>query len=194
MGPFLSLSDWIAAHRKELRNALRTTVSAGLAFGMADAFRLAQPTWAVISAIIVARVSGGDAIKSGRDRIIGTLVGAVVGVALALGRPLGVPELALIVIGVAALAFAAALNRSFLAAPIALVIVLSSDPSAQSTVATALHRMTEVGLGAVIAILVALVPLGRRRSAAKPARAPAAAAAPATTAPPRTPEPPDREP
>jgi uncharacterized membrane protein YccC len=193
MNPLIRLHQWAVAHGKELRNALRTTVSAGLAYAIADALHLAQPTWAVISAIIVARASRGGAVKSGRDRIIGTLVGAVVGVLLALGRPTGMPELALIVIGVAVLALAAALNRSFLAAPIALVIVLSSDPSGQSSTVTALHRMTEVGLGAAIAILVALVPLSARRRGAAPASVPAAAA-PATTTPPRMPEQPNREP
>ncbi len=186
MNPLIRLHEWAVAHGKELRNALRTTVSAGVALALAEALHLGQPTWAVISAIVVARASRGGAVKSGRDRIIGTLVGAVVGVLLALGRPMGVPELALIVIGVAVLAFAAALNRSFIAAPIALVIVLSNDPSGQSSIVTALHRLTEVGLGAVIAILVALVPLsGRRRGAA---------AAPATTTPPRRPEPPSTGP
>lgn len=190
MNPLIRLHEWAVAHGKELRNALRTTVAAGLAYAIAEALQLAQPTWAVISAIVVARASRGGAVKSGRDRIIGTLVGAVVGVFLALGRPMGVPDLALIVVGVAILAFAAALNRSFLAAPIALVIVLSSDPSGQSSTVTALHRMTEVGLGAVIAILVALVPLSGRRSASSSAAASSAAAAPSTTAPPHRPEPP----
>jgi uncharacterized membrane protein YccC len=138
-----------------MRYALRMTLSAAVAFAIANALHLSQPTWAVISAIVVARAAAGDALKSGRDRILGTLAGALLGVVLALGRPLGVPELALIAIGVGALGFAAALNKAFIAGPIALVIVLSSDPASNSSVATALHRLTEVGLGAAVAIVFA---------------------------------------
>ena len=147
---------WCRAHARDMRYALRAMLSAGVAFVLAEAFHLSQPTWAVISAIVVARASAGDAFKSGRDRILGTLAGALLGVVLALGRPLGVPELALIAVGVGGLAFAAALNKSFMAGPIALVIVLSSDPvAANSSVTTALHRLTEVGLGAAVAIIFA---------------------------------------
>ncbi|HEY1723446.1 MAG TPA: FUSC family protein [Magnetospirillaceae bacterium] len=144
---------WLKAHTRELRFALRMMLSAGVAFVVAQALELSQPTWAVISAIVVARASAGDAFKSGRDRVIGTLTGAVVGVVLAFGRPLGVPELVLIAVGVGALAFAFTFHKAFAAAPIALVIVLASDPSGhEASVTTALHRLTEVGLGAAIAI------------------------------------------
>lgn len=193
MNPLTRLSVWAAAHGGELRNALRTTVSAALALALADALHLAQPTWAVISAIVVARASSGSAMKSGRNRVVGTLVGAVVGVALALGRSLGLPELALVAVGVALLAFAAALNRALLSAPIALVIVLSSDPASQSSTMTALHRMTEVGLGAVIAVLVALVPLGKSTADGVAASGSGAAARGATGRA-RRPAPPDTEP
>jgi uncharacterized membrane protein YccC len=64
-----------------------------------------------------------------------------------------VPELVLIAAGVGALAFATTFQKMFTAAPIALVIVLASDPTArESSVDTALHRLTEVALGAAIAI------------------------------------------
>ncbi len=146
---------WLGIHARDLRFALRMTLSAAVAYAIAEALALSQPTWAVISAIVVARASAGDAFKSGRDRIIGTLTGAVLGAVLAFGRPLGVPELVLIAVGVGALAFAFTFHKAFAAAPIALVIVLSSDPSSDSSVTTALHRLTEVGLGAVIAIAFA---------------------------------------
>jgi uncharacterized membrane protein YccC len=139
-----------------MRYALRMTLAAGVSFVAADTLELSQPTWAVISAIVVSRAAASDAVRSGRDRVIGTLTGAVLGVILAFGRPLGVPELALIAVGVGALAFAFTFHKAFAAAPIALVIVLASDPTAhQSSVATALHRLTEVGLGAAIAIVFA---------------------------------------
>lgn len=149
------IAAWARANTRNGLYALRSTLSAGVSFVIADALHLSQPMWAVISAIVVSRAGSGDAFQSGRDRILGTLAGAVLGVAIALGRPLGVPELVLIVVGVAIAAFAAALYRPFMAGPIALVIVLASDPGGNSSLATAIHRLTEVGLGAVVAILFA---------------------------------------
>jgi uncharacterized membrane protein YccC len=146
---------WAVNHARDMRYALRMMLAAGVSFAIANALALSQPTWAVISAIVVSRAAAGDALKSGRDRIIGTLTGAALGIVLALGRPLGIPELVLIVVGVGALAFAATFQKAFIAAPIALVIVLASDPSGDSSVTTALHRLTEVGLGAVVAIAFA---------------------------------------
>ncbi len=150
------IGAWTQANVRNGLYALRMTLSAVVSLAIADALHLSQPTWAVISAIVVSRASSGDAVQSGRDRVLGTLAGAVLGVAIALGRPLGVPELVLIAIGVALTAFAAALYRPFMAGPIALVIVLASDPSGESSLPTAIHRLTEVGLGAAVAILFAL--------------------------------------
>jgi len=155
------LRAWVFARAGQARFALRAALSVGIALAIAEALHLAQPTWALISAIVVSRASSGDAAKAGRDRILGTLLGAAAGVLIALGRPLGAPEAALIVAGVALLSFLAALDRRFLAGPIALVIVLAGDASGQSSFDTALHRLTEVGLGAVVAIGVALIPLRR---------------------------------
>ncbi len=103
-----------------------TLSAAVVAYAIAEALALSQPTWAVISGHrrrprqCRRRLQG-----RGRDRIIGTLTGAVLGAVLAFGRPLGVPELVLIAVGVGALAFAFTFHKAFAAAPIALVIVLS---------------------------------------------------------------------
>lgn len=150
------VTTWLTGHARDMRYALRMTLAAAVSFVAADELELTQPTWAVISAIVVSRAAANDAMRSGRDRIVGTLTGALLGVILAFGRPLGVPELVLIVVGVGALAFAFTFYKAFAAAPIALVIVLASDPTArESSVTTALHRLTEVALGAVIAIVFA---------------------------------------
>jgi uncharacterized membrane protein YccC len=146
---------WAKANARNGLYALRNALSAGVALIAADALHLAQPTWAVISAIVVSRASSSDAFKSGRNRILGTLAGAILGVLIALGRPLGVPDIALIFVGVGIAAFTAAVYNPFLAAPVALAIVLSTDPSGGSSLTTAIHRLVEVGLGAVIAILFA---------------------------------------
>ena len=155
------LRAWILARAGAARFALRAALSVGISLAIAEGLDMAQPTWALISAIVVSRASSGDAAKAGRDRILGTLLGAAAGVLIALGRPLGAPEAALIVAGVALLSFLAAIDRRFLAGPIALVIVLAGDASGLSSFDTALHRLTEVGLGAVVATGVALIPLKR---------------------------------
>ncbi len=66
----------------EVRAALRLTLAALLSYLAASALRLDAPYWAALSAMIVLGESAGGIIHAGWLRVLGTLVGVAVGLAL----------------------------------------------------------------------------------------------------------------
>jgi uncharacterized membrane protein YccC len=145
----------------QLRFCLRATVNAVLAFSLAHV--LAVPLhgmWAVLAAVMVIQVSVGGSLKAARDYIIGTAGGAVyTGVVAALLPHATMLAFAgVLALAVAPLAYAAALNPSFRAAPVTAVLVLMiSTQLGETAIELALDRSLGVAAGGVVAVMVSLV-------------------------------------
>jgi len=67
-----------------LRLAVRATIAALLAYGIAWALDLPKGYWAVLSAILVVQSSLGASVAVALDRGAGTVAGGIIGVALAM--------------------------------------------------------------------------------------------------------------
>jgi uncharacterized membrane protein YccC len=72
----------------ELRLSLRMTAAGLAAYGLAEAFGLAQGYWAVLTAVIVVQASLGGSVQAVIDRLVGTLGGAAFGAAIACSCPM----------------------------------------------------------------------------------------------------------
>ena len=146
-------------HPAELRLSVRVTVSAVLTLVIGQWLNVPMVLWAVLTAVIVTQASVGRSLKATIDYFVGTLGGAVYAGALAALIPHD-GELALLgvlAIAVAPLALLASVNSSFRVAPFTGVIVVLAPTITHSTpVESAFYRMMEVGLGALIGLLVSL--------------------------------------
>ncbi|MDD1532161.1 MULTISPECIES: FUSC family protein [unclassified Bradyrhizobium] len=159
------LLDRIRSRRTQLGLAIRVTVAATAAYALATALHLMLPLWAVLTALIVTQMSVGRSLKATRDYMLGTIGGAIYGGAIAILIPYSGEAglLGLLVLSVAPLAFIAAINPSLSAATVTAVIVLlvptmhHSDP-----MASAIDRVSEVGVGAVTGLLVSFLVLPSR--------------------------------
>ncbi len=159
------LLDRIRSRRTQLGLAIRVTVAATAAYALATALHLMLPLWAVLTALIVTQMSVGRSLKATRDYMLGTIGGAIYGGAIAILIPYSSEAglLGLLVLSVAPLAFIAAINPSLSAATVTAVIVLlvptmhHSDP-----MASAIDRVSEVGVGAVTGLLVSFLVLPSR--------------------------------
>src|SRR5712664_2672987 len=80
------MSVW-RRHRAELRLSLRMTVAGLAAFLLGHLLGLPQAYWAVLTAVIVMQANVGASFEATLDRLIGTLGGAVWGVAVATVMP-----------------------------------------------------------------------------------------------------------
>src|SRR3954464_6192981 len=69
--------------RAEMRHGLRTASAGLLSFALASVLQLPQSYWAVFTAVLVVQGSVGGSWKASIDRLLGTLLGAVYGAAIA---------------------------------------------------------------------------------------------------------------
>ena len=151
--------EWLAQHRPEAGLTVRMSAAGLLAFGVADLFGLTQIYWAVLTAVLVTQASIGGSLKAMVDRLIGTIGGAVWGVAVTLTLPhqsMLSTGLALAV-ALVPLAAVVAVRPGYRIAPVTAAIVLLANSSPAGVVEAALERVLEIGLGSAVALGVALI-------------------------------------
>jgi uncharacterized membrane protein YccC len=151
------VASWTGQQGVEARIAIRVTVAGLLAFAIGQWLGLAQGYWAVFTAIVVMQASVGNSFGAARDYFIGTLAGAVYGVAIAFAIPIGnAYELGLaLVAALLPLAFLAAVRPNFRVAPVTAVIVLIIPAIQHSGVFdSAIGRVEEIAVGAGVGVVV----------------------------------------
>ena len=156
---------WLGRHRAQFRLGLRITVASLATFVLAHLLGLAQSSWAVLTALIVMQASVGGSLKATADRFVGSLGGAVWGVAVSLAVPHADPVSLgfALAAGVAPLAVVAALRPAYRVAPVtAIILLLGPSGHAADPLASAVQRMLEIGLGSLVALTVALTVLPER--------------------------------
>ena len=166
MTPLLRKLALVArAERPQLALSIRITVGAVVAYAVASALHLMLPLWAVLTALIVTQMSVGRSLKTTRDYLLGTIGGAIYGGAIAIFIP-HTSETALLgvlVLAVAPLAGVAAVNPSLNAATVtAVIVLLVPTMSHADPLASAIDRVIEVAVGAVVGLGVSFVVLPSR--------------------------------
>jgi Fusaric acid resistance protein-like len=155
----------LRSRKTQLALAVRVTVAAIAAYASATALGLMLPLWAVLTSLIVTQMSVGRSLKATRDYMFGTIGGAIYGGAIAVLIPHSGEGglLALLVLAVAPLAFIAALNPSLNTATVTAVIVLLVPAMSHADpLGSALDRVMEVTVGAMIGLLVSFLVLPSR--------------------------------
>jgi len=138
-----------------------------VAYVLCRLFGLTQTYPAVLTAIIVMQGSVGASLKAMVDRFVGSLGGAVWAVAVLLAlqhfKSIQYGDGARGCAGAAGVAgrFQAGISR----APTAAIILLLTPSTAPGRWAPAIQRMLEIGLGSVVALVVALLVLPARAMA-----------------------------
>lgn|SRR6185312_13282110 len=154
-----AIADWVSRRRIELGLSLRMSAAGLLSFAVGEAMGVSRIYWAVLTAVIVMQASVGGSLKASLDRFLGTIGGAVWGVAVALSLPhddVLTTGLALAVTLVP-LAVLAAFRPAYRVATVTGAIVLLGRFGELSLVQAALDRVFEIGLGSVVALVVALL-------------------------------------
>jgi uncharacterized membrane protein YccC len=152
----------------ELRLCVRVTSSAVLTLVIGQWLNVPLVLWAVLTAVIVTQSSVGRSLKATIDYFVGTLGGAIYAGAVAAFIPHAgeVALLGVLAIAVAPLVLLATINSSFNVAPATAIIVVLAPTITHSTpIESAFFRLIEVGLGAVIGLLVSLTVFPERAHA-----------------------------
>lgn len=159
------IAGWLRRHTAEVRVAIRATIAAVLSFALAMAFELPQPYWSVIASLLVIQATVGASLQSSLDWLIGTIGGAIYGSIVGWLIPYEDAYAAAIslMVALAPLAFLAAINGRYRIAPVTAVVALivPRGPDVDA-VAFTLERTAEIGIGALVAVAVALLVLPAR--------------------------------
>ena len=152
----------VVRYRVQIALGLRVTIAAIVALVAAQLLDLPLPLWAVLTAVIVTQMSVGRSLKASSDYLMGTIGGALYGGAVGVLIP-HTTELTLLmvlVIAVAPLAVFAAIRQNMNVIPITAIIVLLVPTFTQaSPLMSAINRVLEVGLGAIVGLLVSFLVL-----------------------------------
>jgi uncharacterized membrane protein YccC len=129
-----------------------------------EIFGLAQSQWAVLTAIIVMQVSVGASLKLIADRLVGSLGGAIAGVAvLAALHWMGMASSATaLLIGVPPLALLAAVQPGYRVAPVTFIVLVLAHNFQATPLESAFERMLEISIGSVVSLGVSLTILPAR--------------------------------
>jgi uncharacterized membrane protein YccC len=142
-----------AMRTAELRHAVRVSVAVGACFAVTALLHMPQGYWAVFTAVIVVQTSIGATLAASSDRLIGTIVGGLVGViATYLKAKTLLEEGAVLCIAIAILAFAAAIKPNLRVAPITCAIVLIGQTKSMPPLEAAAWRVGEILLGSFIGL------------------------------------------
>lgn len=137
--------------KRLLIHAAKTAVAATLCWWLALRFGLHDGYWAAISAIIVLQSNFGATITASRDRILGTVIGAIFGFAFSLFGVLPWNYLLAVILAIALCGLLGLRNSSRLAGVTISIVMLVQTTGSHWLVA--LHRVGEVFLGIVVAVL-----------------------------------------
>jgi len=138
--------------KRLLIHATKTALAAALCWAIALRFGLHDGYWGAISAIIVLQSNFGATITASRDRILGTLIGAAFGFAFSLFGALPWNYILAVLLAVILCGLLGLRNSSRLAGVTITIVMLVQKSGSHWLLA--LHRVGEVILGFVVAILV----------------------------------------
>jgi len=139
-------------HRHILIQAAKTALAAAFCWWLALQFGLHDGYWGAISAIIVLQSNFGATITASRDRVIGTLIGALFGFAFSLYGTLPWNYILAVMAAVTVCGLLGLKTSSRLAGVTITIVMLVSKTGSRWTLA--LDRVGEVFLGIIVALLV----------------------------------------
>jgi uncharacterized membrane protein YccC len=138
--------------RRLLVHAAKTALAAALCWWLALCFGLHDGYWGSISAIIVLQSNVGATVTASRDRLLGTLIGALLGFSFSLFGPLLVSYTLAVLAAVLVCGLLGLRNSSRLAGVTITIVMLVHKEGPRWGLA--LDRVGEVVLGIVVALAV----------------------------------------
>ncbi|HEX4284549.1 MAG TPA: FUSC family protein [Terracidiphilus sp.] len=146
-------AGWLSWERRRLMiHAAKTALAAGLCWWLALRFGLHDGYWGAISAIIVLQSNVGSTVTASRDRLLGTLIGALFGFSFSLFGSLPWNYVLALVAAMAICGLLGLRSSSRLAGVTITIVMLVQNATSHWTIA--LDRVGQVILGIIVALLV----------------------------------------
>jgi len=139
-------------HQSLLIHAAKTALAAALCWWLALRFGLHDGYWGAISAIIVLQSNVGSTVNASRDRLLGTIIGAVLGFSFSLFGTLPWNFILAVLVAIIACGLLGLRSSSRLAGVTITIIMLVHKEGPRWSLA--MDRVGEVVLGIVVALAV----------------------------------------
>jgi len=128
------------------------------AFAAYRMLHLQEGYWAVFTVLIVMQASIGGTLGAATDRLLGTLIGALLGGLGAALQRTGTLEIGLVLVTVTGMAaFVAAVRPRLRVAPVTAAIMLLSAPPGAPVQDFVRDRIIEIAIGGIIGVLAAML-------------------------------------
>ncbi len=142
---------WLSwEHRHLLLHATKTALAAGFCWWLAMRFGLHDGYWGAISAIIVLQSNFGATITASRDRLLGTMIGALLGFGFSFVGNLPWNYLAAVILAITICGLLGFRSSSRLAGVTITIVMLVQRTGPHWTIA--LDRVGQVVLGIIVAL------------------------------------------
>ncbi|WP_099188894.1 aromatic acid exporter family protein [Tepidibacter mesophilus] len=135
-----------------MRN-IKTAIAVSLSVAVSRFFNMEYPFYAAIAAIISMQTTVGESFKVGRNRILGTILGAVVGVVFYVINPSSVIIMGIGIMIVIYICNLFRWNKSISIAGIVFCVIMS-NLDGRNPVFYAINRTIDTFIGIIIAVLV----------------------------------------
>ena len=150
----------------QLGHAMRMLAACALAYGTSQLLGLPEAYWSLITVVIVTQPDLPGTVTASRNRIFGTLIGAATGALAIVGREHGLPTLPLYAAGMVPLVLLTAAWQTLRLSCITFTIVFLA-PASGPTFQLPMQRVAEIVIGTLAALVVSLVRLPNRPTAAR---------------------------
>lgn len=139
---------------KYLWQTVRILVACAISYGGSKLIGLQEGYWALVTAVVVTQPALGSTLSAGRDRVVGTLIGALVGLGVLASAELGISPFAMFWIALIPLSILTVVKPNLRLCCITLVIVVLV-PSTGTPFVRPLERVLEILIGTLASIVVA---------------------------------------
>lgn len=146
-----------------LWQAVRIIAACALAYIGSKFIGLREDYWALVTAVVVTQPALSDTLSAGRDRVLGTLIGAVAGLGVIEASEFGFSSFALFWIALIPLSVLTGVKPNLRLCCVTLVIVVLV-PATGSPFARPLERIVEILLGTLASIIVSAATPTRPRN------------------------------
>ena len=138
------------------KHGLKTAIAAGVCLGLVRVVGLKPGLWACVSTIVVMQSETAETLAASRDRLVGTVVGALVGLGASYfwnGHLIGYAVAVLVCMVVPEMVGVE--NTGRMAGVTVTIVLLAANSQSHGEVAG--ERFLEVGFGIVVALVVSNV-------------------------------------
>jgi len=154
---------WKMFERDYLRQTVRLLAACALASIASKLIGLAEEYWAIVTAVVVTQPGLQETLSASRDRVLGTLIGALAGLAVIAAGQWGASTFALFWAAMIPLSVLTAIKPSLRMCCVTLIIVVLV-PAPGSPFARPFERIIEIVVGTLASIVVSAATPSRQKT------------------------------